>query len=168
MVSLRTSALVLLAACKHPSPLDTTRITIDGEWDEPQWNRDAKRGQFTDGDALARPYSEVRLLTDATFVYVGLYAADEDIRSDDRFSVNVGPLDLWFDATGKASDPRVRAAVDRDGTLDRSDDDDEEWVIEASIPRAALPPPPWHVRAARCDVTHAGHRHCGAWQGTLP
>jgi hypothetical protein len=144
-------------------------VDLDGEWDEPAWNRDAKRAVFADDTGTqARPYSEIRLLADPSFVYVGLYAADEDIRSTDQFALAIGSLAVTIDPTGTTSDTRVRAAADRDGTLDRSDDDDEEWVIEAAIPRVSLPQPPWRIDVSRCDVTHAGARRCGAWHGTYP
>jgi hypothetical protein len=157
--------LVVVAACRQPSPLASTGITIDGELSEPAWNQAALRGIFVDGGERARPYSEIRLLRAPDRIYVGLYAADEDIRSTDAFELDIGGRALRFDATGHANDSHVRAAVDRDGTLDRSDDDDEEWVIEAEVPAG---PGPVAIRAARCDVTHAGARRCGAWAGTLP
>jgi hypothetical protein len=145
-------------------------ITIDGEWSEPGWNTHALRGVFlADGGAPARPYSEVRLLADADRLLVALYAADQDITSADAFDLRLGALDLHLAATGAVTPPTagVRAATDRDGTLDQADDRDEEWVVELAIPRAALPRGPLAIDARRCDVTRDAVRRCGAWTGTV-
>lgn len=79
------------------------------------------------------------------------------------------------------SDPRcdlrwesgTRAATDSDGTLNRVDNRDEEWAVEAVVPLASLGSGPWvpgaHIplRLSRCEVAHDGPRACGAWDGTL-
>ncbi len=158
-------ALVVLAiaACQRRDA-----VTLDGVLDEPMWNRTAVRGVFADaGGAQARPYSEVRAVVTDDAVYLGLYAADEDIRSTDHFDVVLGDVAVTFDASGHASDRRVRAAVDRDGTLDDDRDHDEEWIVEAAVPRDALAAPPWRLEASRCDVTLARERRCGTWRGTV-
>jgi hypothetical protein len=169
-------ALALLAACKQtPSKLDDlqlgpvrhTRIALDGELDEPAWNRVAIRGVFRDGSAQARPYSEIRLLRDETHLFVALYAADEDIRSDDAFDVTAGTMHAHLTAGGKATPASVRIAVDRDGTLDDAHDYDEEWVVEAAIPLSEFGPSPVAVTAERCDVTKSGARLCGRWSGAI-
>jgi hypothetical protein len=67
---------------------------------------------------------------------------------------------------------RARVAVDRDGTLNKIGDNDEEWVVEMAIPLAALGIAhagpgtrlPFSVR--RCEVGH-GHPSCGSW-GSRP
>ena len=112
----------------------------------------------------ARPYSEIRLLRDDANLIVGLYAADEDIRSTDAFELTAGSFAVRLDARGTASDPRVRAGVDLDGTIDHPSDDDEEWVIEASPARRAGPATDRDPAKSRCDVTKAGERRCGAWR----
>ncbi len=169
-----------LAACKQRAapppppagdaiPRTTVPIKIDGEWDEDDWPKRALRHQFLGGDGqLARPSSEVRFLHDADTLYVGLYAADEDIRSTDAFDVAIGALVLRVDVTGKVTPatPGVRAAVDHDGTLDDAHDDDEEWVVELAVPLAAAVLPA-QVRASRCDTTKDGVQRCGEWHGTL-
>jgi hypothetical protein len=114
------------------------------------------------GEAIARPYSEVRAFVRGDAVYVGLYAADEDIRTQDSFFVKVGDLELIVDATGHVSDPRVRAGVDRDGTLDDARDDDEEWVVELAIPTSLVGTHP-ELDASRCDVTKQNHESCGSY-----
>ncbi|MGE5181161.1 MAG: hypothetical protein ACM31C_03820 [Acidobacteriota bacterium] len=173
-------ALVAIVACKHaPTPGDrvphtTVPIELDGEWKEADWSGHAARHQFLGDDGqLARPYSEVRFLRDDTTLYVGLYAADENIQSaTDAFDVAIGALSLRVDATGKVTPPHdgVRAAIDSDGTLDNPQDFDEEWVIELAIPLDALalaPGKPVQAKASRCDVTKDGEKRCGAWAGPL-
>jgi hypothetical protein len=169
------AGLAALAACDAGSATtvasagpESTEVRLDGELAEPMWNRATTRGVFVDhAGAIARPYSEVRAFARADAIYLALYAADEDIRSTDHFDVALGGLHVSLYANGRSSDPRVRVAVERDGTLDQSSDDDEEWVIEAAVPRSALDAPPWSLDAARCDVTLAGHERCGAWQGAV-
>ena len=62
----------------------------------------------------------------------------------------------------------VRAAVDRDGSLNADDgEEDEEWVVEAAVPWKALgvvPGPTTEVTfsASRCDTPKDGTRRCGA------
>jgi hypothetical protein len=170
-----------LVACKQrPSKLDlldppaaTARLVLDGELDEPAWNARAVRGVFAPDpegsgtSAQARPYSEIRVLRDATHLVIGLYAADEDIRSTDAFEVTAGALVVRLTAAGRATPATVRVAVDRDGTLDDPRDDDEEWVVEAELPLDALGPWPVAIEARRCDITKDGVRRCGAWHGTI-
>ena len=75
------------------------------------------------------------------------------------------PLSRRCDA---AWESRARVAVDRDGTLNKLGDNDEEWVVEMAIPLSALgfahPKPgltiPFSVR--RCEVG-SGARACGTW-----
>jgi len=167
--------LIALAGCQGPSKLDAvhhgrsphTRIELDGELDEPAWNAAAMRGVFVDSGQLARPYSEIRLLRDETHLFIGLYAADEDIRSTDAFDVNAGPFHAHLTAAGTATPANVRIAVDRDGTLDDAHDNDEEWIVEAALPLDELGPAPVPIAAERCDVTKAGQRRCGRWTGTI-
>jgi hypothetical protein len=166
---------VAIAACKqHGSKLDrldppppATRIALDGELDEPAWNAVAMRGVFEANGVQARPYAEIRLLRDETHVLVGLYAADEDIRSDDSFDLTAGAFVAHLTADGRATPATVRTAVDRDGTLDDPNDDDEEWVIEAAIPIAALGPAPVAMSAERCDRTKDGVKRCSSWRGSF-
>lgn len=150
-------------------PRATGPIKLDGELDEDDWKRAARTGAFVDADGQpARPYSEARWLVDAEKLYVGMYAADEDIRArvldrdgavllDDAFSMVLSPregLSFFFDisAKGVVADARqegtsgrdlgwqsgIKLGVDADGTPNQPKDDDEEWVIEAAIPLRAL------------------------------
>jgi hypothetical protein len=76
-------------------------------------------------------------------------------------------------ATGVACDAgwdsHAEVAVDRDGTLNRIGDNDEEWVVEMAIPFSALgilrPAPGTRIpfSIGRCEVGHAGRGKCGSW-----
>ena len=170
--------LVSTVACRHvdralPVPPTTGPVTIEGEWDEPDWSRVALREQFVDDSGgLARPSSEIRFLHDATTLYVGLYAADDNIQSIDAFEVSLDSLELRVDATGKVSPtvPGLRVGIDRDGTLDDPSNFDEEWVLELAIPLSATTLAPDHattVRAKRCDTPKQGGERCGGWTGSI-
>ncbi|HEY1812553.1 MAG TPA: hypothetical protein VGG74_09430 [Kofleriaceae bacterium] len=170
------SLLIVLAACQGSSKLDAvrqgpaphTRIQLDGELTEPAWNAVAVRGVFLGDDGgQARPYSELRILRDETHLYVALYAADQNIQSDDAFDVTVGALHAHLTAGGTATPATVRIAVDRDGTLDDPHDEDEEWVVESAMPLDELGPAPIAIKAKRCDVVKTGERRCGRWTGTI-
>jgi hypothetical protein len=164
----RAALLVLLVATPAAAdrlviPQVAAPIRCDGELDEVAWRSPARTGPFTDakGDSAA-PYSEARLLRDDRFVYLALYAADEDIRSTDEFVVTFGRKTMHFRPVG--------AGTDVDGSVDAPADDDEEWLVEAAIPLGAIPFAADGTVAAtisRCDLTKDGKRRCGAWRGTL-
>jgi hypothetical protein len=169
-------AIMAMAACGHEPaaraiPHVTGALTIDGEWNEPDWSKTSLRGQFLGSDGeLSRPTSEVRFLRDDSTLYVGCYAADDDIRSTDAFDVKLGALALHIDATGNSTPllPGMKVAVDRDGSLDDPRNFDEEWLLEIAIPIAARPSHgPTAVTAARCDTPKHGQRLCSAWSGSL-
>jgi hypothetical protein len=154
-------------------PTITSALKLDGEWDEPEWSKRAFRRVFAfDSGEQARPFSEVRLLHDARNLYVGLYAADENIQSSEYFEVKIGELAFRAFATGKL-EPTIdgaNAGVDRDGTLDDPSNDDEEWVLEIAIPLAKLgfaPAKQQPVRFARCDTPKDNVKRCGSWSGSV-
>ena len=151
-------------------------IPIDGEW-EMDWNDRAARAIFhvrggPPGNE-ARPYSEMRLLHDGDALLVGLYAADEEIHSDEFFAVKIGALDVHATAGAKLVPPidGAKIGLDVDGTPDHPGDYDEEWKLEISIPIAALGAPSsdgsFSVSVSRCDVPKDGIERCGAWDGAL-
>jgi len=175
---LRSSlALACLLGCgKHhepPAPATPSQvarvdaIAIDGKLDEPAWNASARVFTFTDQGAEARPFSQVRMLHDAQHLYVGLYAADQDIRSSDRFQLVVGDQTLAIDPHGQVAPVTsgASAAIDLDGTIDDPSDEDEEWVIELAMP---LPAQPFAIRASRCDTPKDGVERCGSWAAAAP
>jgi hypothetical protein len=152
-------------------------IRCDGELDETAWRSPARTGPFVDaGGAPAAPYSDARLLRDDKYLYLALYAADEDVRSTDEFVVELssasGKIVLHFRAAGtlEPAIANAKVAVDLDGTLDEPSNDDEEWVVEAAVPLAAIPfgrDGSVNARISRCDVTKDHVKRCGAWRGKL-
>jgi hypothetical protein len=66
-------------------------------------------------------------------------------------------------------DSQARVAVDRDGTLNKIGDNDEEWVVEMSIPLGALGFADAHAgtripfSVGRCEIGHGSSRGCGGW-----
>ncbi len=135
-------------------------------------------GDFRDGDKPAAPYSEARFLWSGRSLYMGLYAADEDIRSDrDFFTVEIetteGPVSLRVPPRGPVT-PFVKGLlygqdVDEDNTIDNPSDTDEEWSAELSVPLEALAAAMdgLRVRLRRCDTPKDGIERCGAWAGNL-
>jgi len=81
-------------------------------------------------------------------------------------------------AHGRKCDPSwdsgARLAVDRDGSLNKVGDNDEEWVVEMSIPLARLGVKqaaagtriPFSIQ--RCEVGHDGRHACGSWGSDPP
>ena len=150
----RCLSLLALAAC-HREPKG---IVVDGELHEPAWNARAQRGVFVDDAGHeARPYSEIRLLRDGGKLYVGLYAADQDIRSSDAFELRAGATTMHLTPMGGPG-----YAVDRDGSLDKGDDEDEEWVVELALPAAVT-----EIETRRCDRPKSGGEVCAHWEGTV-
>jgi hypothetical protein len=174
-------------------------ISIDGDLDEPDWKRAARTGPFraTAGNEEARPYSEARWLSDGRDLFVALYAADQDIRTQgavDRFVLDLAPsalaaawLRLSISAAGAIESSRVSptgarvgeweslavAAVERDGVPDDPTDEDEEWILEVKIPIASLGLAPdskrFAARVSRCDTPKGSEARCGEWNdGAAP
>ena len=169
---------LVLVACHRKSapphtviavPVTHDTFTFDGELSEPDWNGLGDPKTFVDHGAPARPFSQVRMLRDATNLYVGLYAADQDIKTTDAFEVSIGSLSLSVNPLGVVTPaiPGVRAGHDLDGTLDQPADEDEEWVIELAVPLARIDgaTPAFHVR--RCDTPKDGSVRCGTWDAQI-
>jgi hypothetical protein len=68
----------------------------------------------------------------------------------------------------------ARVAVDRDGSLNKVGDNDEEWVIEMSIPLSRLglkragPGTRIPFSIHRCEIGHDGPHACGGWGDATP
>jgi hypothetical protein len=175
------------------------KLRLDGELQEQDWRNAARTHGFIGADGKeAHPYSEASFLWDDDNLYLGLYAADEDIRvraqkhdalaaGDDAFRVRLhhdGGEDFVFDiapsgvfadasqagdaAPSLAWESHAVVAVDHDGTLNDASDEDEEWVVEAAIPLAALqlkgtPGQSFDVAISRCDTPKGGHAVCGSY-----
>nr|HEX4317550.1 hypothetical protein [Kofleriaceae bacterium] len=170
-------ALPLAGACTSAGvamptvPHTTGPITVEGEWTEPDWARLALRRQFAGDDGLlARPSSDVRVMADDSTVYVGLYAADDDLESaTDAFVLAIGELAMRVDVRGRATPamPDVQIGVDHDGSLDDTRNYDEEWVLEIAIPRARVGSGAQLVAATRCDTPLHSTQRCGGWAGMV-
>jgi hypothetical protein len=120
---------------------------------------------------------------------------DGAVDRDDAFRLEFGGGSdsrvIWVSVLGTLSDARCRliegrqvcdprwdshaqVAVDRDGTLNKIGDNDEEWVIEMAIPLADLGVAdgqagtriPFSVR--RCEVGHGRQHECGGWGVAQP
>lgn len=182
---MRAPLLLLAATVVHAAPgrtplvipQVTERMHMDGELDEMAWRTPARAGSFAGDDgSIASPYSDARFLRDDHQLYVALYAADENIQSSDHFTVTFGSgakrVTLQFAPNGSVQPvlAGVYAAADLDGSLDDPSNDDEEWVIEATIPLRVLPfrsdgTLPFEI--SRCDRTKDGSTHCGSTRGAL-
>lgn len=144
-------------------------IAFDGELDEPAWTTTvARTGAFVDSAGRpGKPYSDARFMWGNGFLYLALYAADEDVQAspdsrpqslapaDDRFHFEVtvngkrfvfevnpaGVVDARAFSKG-VPDATWRSDLkvghDLDGTLNDSTDDDEEWVLEMGIPLTSI------------------------------
>ena len=181
-------AVSIVAACSRaPAPLaigvpaTKAALTLDGELGEQDWLDEALVPFHRSGSSeSARPHSEARFLHDAKNLYVGLYAADEDLRHDDEFVLRLdagkGAREVAFPVSGSAREiggwkSGVALAMDVDGTVDDASDDDEEWGVEASIPLASLGAVTSGAKIAfsvrRCDRTKDGVVRCGETAGVL-
>lgn len=170
--------LCTLTACKSRStthveriPATTDEIKLDGELGELDWSTHALRHVLAADGGQARPFSEASLMHDKSYLYVGLYAADENIQSSEFFDVHIGALAFHANVTGTVAPPipGVKASSDRDGTLDDPSNDDEEWVLELAIPLQATgfaPGVSQLVTVKRCDTPKDNIERCGTWSGT--
>src|SRR5262249_1477369 len=160
-------------------PEAAVAIHIDGELDAREWRNATMSGAFRDGARPAAPFSEARFLWKGPYLYVGLYAADEDIRSDrDFFSVELETTDglrtLRVPPRGAVT-PFVKGLLfaqdmDEDNSVDDDRDTDEEWSVEPPVPLERLARTKSggvRVRVSRCDVPKDQIEHCGAWAGVL-
>lgn len=172
--------LCALAACKSHAtvpaeriPTTTADLKLDGELGETDWSTRALRHILAaPGGGQARPFSEVSLLHDNAYLYVGLYAADENIQTGEFFDVHLGSLAFHATSTG-AITPEIlgaKTSIDRDGTLDDPSNDDEEWVLELALPLPATGFAPGRaqvVTVQRCDTPKDHVERCGSWSGSV-
>ena len=146
-------------------------ITLDGDTDDPGWLRapgPARTGDFVfENGAPARPYSNTRLVWGDGYLYLSLYAADEDIETrtdepdgpvslDDAFrvvfsqpgvdyAIEVSPKAVITDSIRKDGGPwdlswssGAHASKEIDGTVNSPTNMDEEWAVEMAIPFESL------------------------------
>src|SRR5580704_6317410 len=98
-----------------PVPHASGPITLDGDTDDLAWVRPpgpARTGDFLFRNGKpARPYSETRVLWSGDYLYLSLYASDEDIESHtDRPDEPIGELDDAFRVV--FSQPGVEYAIE--------------------------------------------------------
>jgi len=146
-------------------------ITLDGDTDDPGWLRPpgpARTGDFLfENGQPARPYSEARLVWGGDYLYVALYASDEDIEShadapdgpvglEDAFrivfsqpgveyAIDVSPRAVISDSIRRSDgewdfswSSGAHASKEIDGTVNDPKNMDEEWAIELAIPFESL------------------------------
>jgi hypothetical protein len=142
-------------------------ITLDGDTDDPGWvgtPHPARTHAFLDPNGSpARPFSEIRMVWGDGYLYLSLYAADEDIESrtaeadgplwlDDAFrvvftqgdtdyAIEVSPRAVITDSIRHAGgkwdftwSSGVHVSKEMDGSLNNPKDTDEEWVVEMAVP----------------------------------
>lgn len=149
-------------------------IVLDGETGDLGWQTVARTDTFlTMRGQPARPYSDARFTWGEGKLWVLLYAADEDIRSDtDSFHVEINGHAFEVNPLGKVTG-NAQAAHDLDGTIDDPKDNDEEWVIELAVPFDAIgiegkPGERISFSAHRCDTPHGSTRTCAQWGEAKP
>ena len=146
-------------------------ITLDGDTDDPGWVRSpgpARTGDFVFANGEdARPYSNTRIVWGDGYLYLSLYAADEDIEAhadqpdspllnEDAFHVvfsqpgveyviDVSPKAVITDSIRKDGgawdfswNSHAHASKEIDGSVNNPNNMDEEWAIEMAIPFESL------------------------------
>jgi HAMP domain-containing protein len=152
-------------------PHATGAITLDGDTDDPGWLRPpgpARTGDYVFKNGKpARPYSETRIVWSGDYLYLALYASDEDIQShteqpdepnglDDVFrivfsdsnaeyAIEVSPRAVITDSIRRDGgdwdlgwSSGAHASREIDGTINDPKNTDEEWAIELAVPFESL------------------------------
>jgi hypothetical protein len=144
-------------------PFASDALHLDGELDEASWRDSARTGSLkANSGREATPYSDARFTWTSSALRIGLYAADQDIVSDDAFDVLVESGGAKHELVVNAKCAvhgvdGVKVACDSDGTLDVPGDMDEEWVVEMEVPFQTLGIVPSAgarvtITIRRCDV----------------
>jgi hypothetical protein len=146
-------------------------ITLDGDMDDPGWVRPpgpARTGGYVLADGeQARPYSNTRIVWGDGYLYLSLYAADEDIEThtdapdgpvglDDAFrvvfaqpgveyAIEVSPRAVIADSIRRDEgewdsswSSGAHASKEVDGTINSPGNTDEEWAVELAVPFESL------------------------------
>jgi hypothetical protein len=179
-----------------PGSITLDGDTDDPGWTRPPGPARTGAFVFANG-APARPYSDTRALWGDGHLYFSLYAADEDIethtdqhdgplwlddsfrltfvRGDVEYAIEVSPKGVVTDGirrSGGAYDyswsSGVHVSPERDGTVNKPSDLDEEWVIEMALPFESLgmkgePGESIGFSVRRCDTPKRSARVCGGW-----
>jgi hypothetical protein len=171
--------LLAVSCAKKPAPcagltLEATHAatppTLDGKLEEELWHKTPDTGALREASAgpLVVTHTEVRVLWDDKALYIGWYAADEDIGSSDVLEAELNGK--RFEVRPTTHTPTVE--VDSDGSLDNPLDDDEEWTAELVVPWSALglaaPPETLAADFRRVDQPkHSQPRH-QRWNAQCP
>jgi hypothetical protein len=142
-------------------------ITLDGDTDDLGWLHPpgpARTGdyRFANGEP-ATPYSETRLVWSGEYLYLALYASDEDIETHTdepdgpmglgdafrvvfsqpgvEYAIEVSPKAVITDSIRRGEgawdltwSSGAHASRELDGTINDPKNTDEEWAIELAIP----------------------------------
>ena len=150
-------------------PHAKSTVPLRAELDEGAWLQEtARTNAFVNVDGTpTRPYSDARLVWADGNLYVGLYAADEEIVAtkkdadeplwiEDAFhvafdvegvrsTIDVSPLGVITDGRAVGAGPidygwssGAKVDVEHDGTPNDPSDDDEEWNVAMQVPLASL------------------------------
>jgi hypothetical protein len=170
-------------------------VTINAEITDSAWTSGpiARTGAFG-----SKPYSDARLVWKDDALYMVLYAADEDLRATDAhhdepmwladsyrvaFKRDGHESVIEISPSGELTDMRrdnggvfdtswesgAKIAIDRDGTLNDSKDNDEEWVVEMALPLSSIGltgKVGEHIECSitRCDLSRgSSKRECATW-----
>jgi hypothetical protein len=125
-----------------PVPPQQRHELLDGE----EWSVSFHGPPFVDASGFPQPHTHLQFMADEKNLYVGYYAADEDLRTEprqgdargaqgDRFTLRIGSIELVLNPKGAVQvPPGISVSTRVDGSIDRSTNEDEEWVAEITIP----------------------------------
>lgn len=161
-------------SARHLGTAADAGIHFDGHLNEPVWLAAASSGAWPTrkSGAFTSPHTELRALWRADALVLGVFGADEDLRSADgvRFTVRrANGTTLRFEAPvfeGTMPDG-VEQRVDPDGTRDDASDDDEEWAMELTLSWKALgyaaPPARVELNVERTDTPKGAAPRTVSW-----
>jgi hypothetical protein len=164
-------------------------ITLDGDTDDLGWLHPpgpARTGAYRLADgAIATPHSETRVVWSGDYLYLALYASDEDIethvdgpdqqtlgaddafrvvffRADVEYAIEISPNGLIADSVrgrdgrwDSAWSSNAHASREIDGNVNDPKNTDEEWAIELAVPFASI-----GMRGERGETIGMSLRRC--------
>jgi hypothetical protein len=164
-------------------------ITLDGDTDDLGWLHPpgpARTGAYrVESGQDAVPHSESRLVWSGDYLYLALYASDEDIEAHTsepdgplaadgdafrvvffqpglEYAIEVSPNAVIADSIKRGDAPwdlawssGAHASREIDGSINNPKDTDEEWAIELAVPFASL-----GMRGERGETIGMSLRRC--------
>jgi hypothetical protein len=193
--SARAAAVVAAATARGAPVLRVPHapgpITLDGDTDDLGWLHPpgpARTGAFRLASGkVATPHSETRLVWSGDYLYLALYASDEDIRTEGdafrivfsqpgvAYAIEVSPTAAVTGSIRRGEggwepgwSSGAHASREIDGTIDDPRNMDEEWAIELAVPLASIGMRGEHgetigMSLRRCDTPKESPRVCGGW-----